>query len=391
MIRPSTLAQDARNGRRMANDTARARCALPGQTWRGILPMSTRGGGVGRGGLSANCCNGSTMDRTIGAMSSVIHGQTGESVPAVVDGAPVGPNAAVVYVAGVAPGTRRAAREALGLVAGIVAAGVAWDAFPWHRLDHEHMAAIRANLAARYAPSTANKVIYYTRGVLNAAWRLGQIGADDRARALDIEPVKGQRLPAGRDIGAAEIAAMFATCDGSTVGIRDRAILTVLRHGLRRAEVAALDRDDIDLVAGVIRVLHGKGNKARAVPLHPEAVEVLRAWIAARGAGGGPLFVNTAGDGKGKRAGGRLSDQVIYELVKRRAERAGLERSITLHDWRRTLAGDLLDAGIDLPTVAGILGHSSIEVTARYDRRPDSVRRAAMARIAFGGDGPERQ
>lgn len=391
MIRPSTLAQDARNGQRVANDTARARCALPGQTWRGILPMSTRGGGVGRGGLSANCCNGSTMDRTIGAMSSVIHGQTGESVPAVVDGAPVGPNAAVVYVAGVAPGTRRAAREALGLVAGIIAPGVAWDAFPWHRLRHEHMAAIRANLAGRYAPSTANKVIYYTRGVLNAAWRLGQIGADDRARALDIEPVKGQRLPAGRDIGAAEIAAMFATCDGSTVGIRDRAILTVLRHGLRRAEVAALDRDDIDLVAGVIRVLHGKGNKARAVPLHPEAVEVLRAWIAARGAGGGPLFVNTAGDGKGKRAGGRLSDQVIYELVKRRAERAGLERSITLHDWRRTLAGDLLDAGIDLPTVAGILGHASIEVTARYDRRPDSVRRAAMARIAFGGDGPERQ
>ena len=122
------------------------------------------------------------------------------------------------------------------------------------------------------------------------------------------------------------------------------------------------------------------------MPLHPEAVEVLKAWIAARGAGGGPLFVNTNGDGKGKRPGGRLSDQVIYELVKRRARGAGLERPISLHDWRRTLAGDLLDAGIDLPTVAGIMGHSSVEVTARYDRRPAEVRRAAMARIALNGD-----
>lgn len=386
MIRPSTLAQDARNGQRVANGTAAARCALPGQTWRGILPMSTRGGGVGRGGQSPICCNGSTMDRTIGAMSSVIPGQAGASVPAVVDGAPVGPNPAVVYLASVAPGTRPAARQALGVVAGIVAPGVAWDSLPYGRLRHEHIAAIRAKLAGRYAPSTANKCLYYLRGVLRAAWRLGQIGAEDLARALDIEPVKGQRLPAGRDIAPAEIAALFATCDGSTVGIRDRAILTVLRHGLRRAEVAALDLADIDLEAGAILVQHGKGNKARAVPLHPEAVEVLRAWIAARGGGGGPLFVNTNGDGKGKRPGGRLSDQVIYELVKRRAKRAGLERSISLHDWRRTLAGDLLDAGIDLPTVAGIMGHSSVEVTARYDRRPAEVRRAAMARIALNGD-----
>ena len=321
-------------------------------------------------------------------MSSVLRDTAGGDLPATVDGAPVGPNPAVVYLASVAPGTRPAARQALGVVAGIVAPGAAWDVFPYSRLRHEHMIAIRAELAARYAPSTANKCLYYLRGVLRAAWRLGQLGAEDLARALDVEPVKGERLPAGRDIAPAEIAAVFATCDGvTTVGIRDRAILTVLRHGLRRAEVAALDVADVDLTAGALMVRHGKGNKARAVPLHPEAVEVLRTWLAARGAGGGPLFVNTNGDGKGKRAGGRLSDQVIYELVQRRARWAGLERPISLHDWRRTLAGDLLDQGVDLPTVAGILGHASIEVTARYDRRPADVRRVAMARIDFTGRG----
>ena len=51
------------------------------------------------------------------------------------------------------------------------------------------------------------------------------------------------------------------------------------------------------------------------------------------------------------------------------------------------MAGDLLDQGVDLPTVAGILGHASIEVTARYDRRPADVRRVAMARIDFTGRG----
>ena len=318
--------------------------------------------------------------------------ETGGDVPAVVDGDPVaGPNAAVVYLASVAPRTRPTARQSLTVIAGIVAPGVAWDSFPWHLLRGEHVAAIRAALAGRYAASTANKTLRYLRSTLKTAWRLGQIGAEDLARALDFKPVAGSTLPAGRDISPAEIGAVFATCDGvTTVGIRDAAILAILRHGLRRAEVAALDVADVDLTAGAILVRHGKGNRARSVPLHPEAVPFLRKWVAARGTSAGPLFVRTNGDGKGRLPGGRLSDQSIYMMVKARSDLAGLDQSITLHDWRRTLAGDLLDAGIDLPTVAGIMGHSSVEVTARYDRRPAEVRRAAMARIALSGEKVEQ-
>ena len=83
------------------------------------------------------------------AMSTQVQDTAARDLPATVDGAPVGPNPAVVYLASVAPGTRPAARQALGVVAGIIAPGVAWDVFPYNRLRHEHMIAIRAELAAR--------------------------------------------------------------------------------------------------------------------------------------------------------------------------------------------------------------------------------------------------
>lgn len=63
MIRPSTLAQDARNGQRVANGTAAARCALHGQTWRGLQPAGPRGGKAGRGGQLLQRVNNGSYNR----------------------------------------------------------------------------------------------------------------------------------------------------------------------------------------------------------------------------------------------------------------------------------------------------------------------------------------
>ena len=70
-----------------------------------------------------------------------------------------------------------------------------------------------------------------------------------------------------------------------------------------------------------------------------------------------------------------ITGQSIYEMLKRRAEAAGI-RDLGTHDLRRTTASDLLDL-TDAVTVAGVLGHTSTDTTAKYDRRGERARRKA--------------
>jgi site-specific recombinase XerD len=76
----------------------------------------------------------------------------------------------------------------------------------------------------------------------------------------------------------------------------------------------------------------------------------------------------------------RLSQQSIYDRIAHLAERAGVA-PFSPHDCRRTLAGDLLDAGIDLATVQALLGHASPATTARYDRRGERAVRDAAGKV----------
>jgi integrase len=68
----------------------------------------------------------------------------------------------------------------------------------------------------------------------------------------------------------------------------------------------------------------------------------------------------------------------MQAAVMARARAAGV--ALTLHDFRRTLISDLLDEGVDLATVAKIVGHRDPKTTARYDRRPERARIVAIER-----------
>src|SRR5579872_7403736 len=79
-----------------------------------------------------------------------------------------------VYLASVAPGSQRTLRESLRTIAQILASGdrgATEYTVPWHLVRYEHAAAVRQQLATRYAYSTANKQLCALRGVLKACWR----------------------------------------------------------------------------------------------------------------------------------------------------------------------------------------------------------------------------
>ena len=74
-------------------------------------------------------------------------------------------------------------------------------------------------------------------------------------------------------------------------------------------------------------------------------------------------------------------------MLRKRAAQAGVDE-MTPHDLRRTMVGDMLDAGADLATVQKVCGHASPTTTARYDRRPEEAKRKAAGLLHvpyFGG------
>ena len=241
----------------------------------------------------------------------------------------------LAYLARLAAGSRATMRSALENLAELAGAPRDALAFPWHRLRPEHTAALRAALAARFAPATANRHLAALRGVLREAWRCGLISAEGRDRASDLPAVRGERLPRGRALEPGELRQLFTACaDGRVLGARDAAVLALLYGaGLRRAEAVALDLDDVDLGAGQLRVL-GKGGKERMAYLPAGGRAALAEWLRRRGDAAGPLLqpVNRGGEIRPR----RMSAQSLRLVCRRRARAAGI-LDFSPHDLRRSL------------------------------------------------------
>jgi hypothetical protein len=152
---------------------------------------------------------------------------------------------ALVYLASLAPGSRRGVSSSLQVCAELLSSGRCdGQTLPWQALGPQHTQALRSELADRYSAPTANKVLDSVRGVLRAAWELGQIDTNRYQRAIGFRAVRGQTLPRGRSISQGELRALFSNClkDKAPMGVRDAALLAVLYvSGLRRAEATALD------------------------------------------------------------------------------------------------------------------------------------------------------
>lgn len=295
---------------------------------------------------------------------------------------PADRNPALVYLASLAPGSRRTMRQALDTVALLL--GMALDAItcPWHLLRFQHTSAVRSKLAELFASSTANKILAAVRGVLRQAFQLGLVSAEDHARAAAVGAVRGCRLPRGRGLGQGELRALFLGCDVTKAGgARDAALLAVLyAGGLRRSEAVALDLDHHKDGQIVVR---GKGNKERLTFLTSGASRALAVWLGHRGQHTGPLFLPVTKGGVIEHR--RMSDQAVLDAVRRIARRAGVQQ-FSPHDLRRSFVSDLLDAGADISTVQQLAGHAQVTTTARYDRRGEATKKKAveLLHVPFG-------
>ena len=301
---------------------------------------------------------------------------------------PLDRNPAAIYIASLSTErsrtvTRQALRSLASLITGEDAHTADYLALPWSALRYAHTAALRSLLAEKYRPATANRLLSALKGVLKECWRLGMMSAEEYARAVDIRGVRGETIPAGRELAQGELLALVNACktDTSPAGVRDAAILGLLYTcGLRRAELVALDVEDVDLETGRLHVRAGKGNKERTSYAAGGALQALNDWLVLSGIHSGALFIPINKGGKLSQR--RMTAQSIYNLLKKRAHGANV-KDFSPHDLRRTFVGDMLERGVDIATVAKIAGHASVDTTKRYDRRPEETKRKAAGKLHF--------
>ena len=286
-------------------------------------------------------------------------------------------SAAAVYLAGLAPGSRPAMAASLRKVVRIMArlSGVpsknvpTIEQFNWGALRFEHTSAVRAALAEASSAATVNKDLVALRQVLQVAVDLGQMSAEQCASATRVRNLKGgDDSVAGRAITPAEVQALVDACPRTPEGDRDAAIVMVLAcAGLRRAELAALNRAHYD---GTHLTFRGKRNKLRRISVKPIAPHV-DAWLKRAPAGGddAPLFCTMAGK--------RLTVRAVWVILRQVQDKAGIQ-PVTPHDLRRGFITNLLAAGEDVLTVSKLAGHSSPATTKKYDRRGDEAADAAV-------------
>ena len=177
-------------------------------------------------------------------------------------------------------------------------------------------------------------------------------------------PRVGRALPEALTVEEV-VELLGSVSNGNTPDVmRDQSMLELLyASGLRVTELVSLDIDDVDLEQGSVRC-YGKGAKERVIPIHQNAVNVIKTYLAearprmSNQRSGGSLFLNRRGE--------RLTRQGFWLILKGHARRAGINKKITPHTLRHSFATHLLRGGAPLRHVQELLGHASITTTQVY-------------------------
>jgi site-specific recombinase XerD len=250
-----------------------------------------------------------------------------------------------------------------------------WETVAWEKLTAYAVRVVMGRMDG--SPATRNKALSALKGVAETAWQMNLMPTEEFQRIKSIKGDSGSRELTGRYIPTAEIANLLQTCvtDSSPAGVRDAALIAVaVVTGARRAELASLQMSQLSEKADgmmTFRVI-GKRNKERFLYIGGNACRMLENWLAVRGAEAGAVFCAV---NKGGRVipSQTVSPTALDKTLRKRGNQASLAE-VDWHDFRRSTTSNLLDAGADIAVVAQLLGHASVQTTARYDRRGERAR-----------------
>jgi len=210
------------------------------------------------------------------------------------------------------------------------------------------------------------------------------------ARVMAI-PTKRHQHSTVSYLDLSEIKALLAAPDRQTwLGRRDRALLALMiQTGVRVSELTRLHVGDVHLGAGRHIRVEGKGRKRRATPLTGETEALLRQWLAERaGAPEDPLFPT--------RQGTALSRYTVGLLISKYTDAALAgcpsltAKRVTPHTMRHTAAMLWRAKGVDIATIALLLGHESTQTTHIYEHADPALKEEAIARTTPLGIKPGR-
>lgn len=223
-------------------------------------------------------------------------------------------------------------------------------------------------VAKKVNPRTQSRLISGLKGFFN------YLIFEDYRKTNPLElieaPKLGRKLP--DTLAVEEIDAIISAIDlSSKQGERNRAIIeTLYGCGLRVSELTSLKISDLYFEEGFIKVT-GKGDKQRLVPIGPTTEKYIsiyrkevRIHQTIHPAAMDTVFLNQHGR--------PLTRAMIFTIVKRLAEKAGIHKTISPHTFRHSFATHLLENGADLRAIQQMLGHESITTTEIYthiDRR----------------------
>ena len=179
-----------------------------------------------------------------------------------------------------------------------------------------------------------------------------------------IKKVKAPIIPREplEPVSIESINKLINTCSrGTFTNRRDKAILlSLLDTGARAGEFLKINLDDINQVMGDILIRAGKGGKPRTVFIGKQTRKSLRQYLGERNDNSPALWITDPTHGSD-----RLTYWGLRSMIIRRSRSAGIQAP-SLHDFRRAFALAMLREGVDVYTLAKLMGHSTIDVLKYY-------------------------